>query len=123
MSRVEQLKTKREQLLAELAGLEQIRRGSVVEQYVEALRRDGSKVRRGPYPLYSFKEKGKTVSRRVSDPKQVEVYRQQIKAFRRFRELTSQLVTIGEQLSDVALSEQEESLKKTLKSPLSKTRK
>ena len=122
MSRVEQLRAKRKQLLAELAGLEQIRRGTVVEQFVHARHKDGSKVRRGPYPLYSFKQKGKTVSRRVTEPAQVEVYRQQIKAFRRFRELISQLVTIGEQLSDVALSE-DESLKKTLKSPLSKTRK
>jgi hypothetical protein len=122
MSRVEQLKAKRKRVLAELAGLEQIRRGTVVEQFVQTRHKDGSKVRRGPYPLYSFKEKGKTVSRRVTEPAQVEVYRQQIQAFRRFRELISQLVTIGEQLSDVALSE-DESLKKTLKSRLSKTRK
>ncbi len=101
--------------------LEQMRRGSVVEQVYESVGKDGTKVRRGPYLLYSFKEKGKTVSRRIKDPKLKTRYEEQIGAFRRFQELTAQLVRIGEQIADWALSD-EEALKKTLSRRMSNSK-
>jgi hypothetical protein len=113
MTRVEQLKQRRRQLLVEMETLEEIRRGSVVDQYVEDTLKDGTKVRRGPYVLYSHKNKGKTVSRRITDPQQIPLYRKQIDAFRRFQQLTAEWVSIGEQLSELALSEPE--VKKTSK--------
>jgi len=112
MSRVAQLRARRKELLAELAQLEQIRRGSVVEQFVEAVDKEGRKVRRGPYTLYSFKEKGKTVSRRVRKVRDAEAYRRQIASFRRFQQVVSELVRVGEQLSDLALCDDEEVKKK-----------
>lgn len=105
MAKLEELRKRRQEILVELGNLEQVRRGSVTEQYVEATRKDGTKVRRGPYPLYTFKEKGKTVSRRIKDPKRVSVYEEQIQGFRRFQELTAELREIGEQISDLVFSE------------------
>jgi hypothetical protein len=113
MSRLDALRKRREEILKELAGLEQIRRGSVTQQYFEGTRKDGTKTRRGPYPLLTFKEKGKTVSRRIKDSQVESVYESQIQGFRRFQELTGELVGIGEQISDLALSEQ--GVKKTSK--------
>jgi len=113
MTKLERLKNRREEILAELAGLEQIRRGSVTEQYVETTRKDGTKTRRGPYVLYSYKEKGKTISRRLTDPKLIPVYRQQIEGFRRFQELTAEFRAVGERISDLLLAEA--GLKKTSK--------
>jgi hypothetical protein len=113
MSRIDVLKTRRDEILDEIRSLEQMRRGSVVEQVYESVGKDGVKIRRGPYLLYSFKEKGKTVSRRIKDPELKISYEQQIDAFRRFQELTAQLVRIGEQIADWALSG-EEAQKKTL---------
>ena len=114
MTKLEELRKRKQEILAELGNLEQVRRGSVTEQYVEATRKDGTKVRRGPYPLYTFKEKGKTVSRRIKDPKQVSIYEEQIQAFRRFQELTTELREIGEQISDLYFSEESErGVKKT----------
>lgn len=107
MKQIESLRAKREELLCELAGLEQIRRGSVVEQFVEAVKADGSKTRRGPYALYSYKENKKTVSHRVTDPKLAQVYRKQIQAFRRFHDLTQELVLLGEKISDAVIHEQD----------------
>jgi hypothetical protein len=101
MQTSEQIRARRKVVLAELASLEEIRRGSVTEQFVEATKKDGSKVRRGPYPLYTFKEKGKTVSRRLKRGQEVENYRQQIDAFRRFQELMAELLRMGEQFSDL----------------------
>jgi len=114
MSQMEQWRKRRRDVLAEIAALEQIRRGSVVEQFVETTRKDGTKSRRGPYVLYSYKEKGKTVSRRITDREQISVYREQIEAFRRFQELTAELLAIGERISDRMLYEPQ-GVKKTLK--------
>jgi hypothetical protein len=90
---------RRRDILAELAGLARIRRGSVTQQYVEAAGRRGRVLRRGPYPLYSFKTNGRTVSRRIR-AEQAAVYREQIAAGRRFQELTHQLMELGEALCE-----------------------
>ncbi|GBE02710.1 hypothetical protein BMS3Bbin06_00446 [bacterium BMS3Bbin06] len=105
MTQLQGLRIRRDEILKEITALEQIRRGSVVEQFVETVKADGSKVRRGPYALYSYKEKKKTVSRRVSNPELVKVYRKQIKAFRRYQELSAELICIGEKISDMIISE------------------
>lgn len=108
MSEIQRLRNRRAEILAELAHLEQMRRGSITEQYVVGTRRDGTKTRRGPYVLYSYKEKGKTVSRRLTDEEQIPVYRKQIERFRRFQELSGELLGIGERMSELALSDRDE---------------
>ena len=108
MTHLETLRSRRSKILKEMSGLEQMRRGSVVEQFVEMVKADGSKVRRGPYALYSYKENKKTVSRRVTDSKLIQVYRRQIQAFRRFQELTVELISLGEKISNTAISDTEE---------------
>ena len=100
MKKIETLKARRQKILEELVGLEEMRRGSVVEQFFETVRKDGSKGRRGPYALYSFKEKGKTVSRRLSGEEQIRKHREQIQTFRRFQDLMGELVSLGEQMAD-----------------------
>jgi hypothetical protein len=109
---VTQVRKRRKELLEELAALEQMRRGSLCPQIFEATLKDGTKVHRGPYFLYTRKEKGKTVSRRISDPELVRRYREQIDAFRRFEALASELVRIGERISDLVLLDEEELKKK-----------
>jgi len=97
------LKARRKEILTEISNLAPMRRGSCVEQFVETVLKDGTRVRRGPYALYSFKDKGKTVSRRITKPRQVAVYRNQIQSFRRFQQLIGELIIVSEQLSDLAL--------------------
>lgn len=103
MQQQEALQARRQQVLRQIEQIEQMRRGSLTEQFVEAVKTDGTKARRGPYPLYTYKDKNRTVSRRVSDPKLLPLYRDQIQAFRRFQELTSELTRLGEELSDLAI--------------------
>jgi len=117
MKGTEKLRARREAILEEIAGIEQMRKGSVTEQYVETVRADGSKGSRGPYFLYSFKEKKKTVSRRITRRDLVPVYRDQIEAFRRFGELVSELTAIGEKLGDLSIL-QNPGVKKTKNSRL-----
>jgi len=107
-----QIRKRRRELLEEMAKLEEIRRGSLCPQIFEATRKDGTRVRRGPYTLYTRKEKGKTVSRRITAPGQVRRYEQQIQAYRRFELLAGEFVRIGERISDWVLSDDEELKKK-----------
>jgi hypothetical protein len=85
--------------------LRELRRGSLTEQFLTVQHADGSKVRRGPYPLLTRKQAQKTVSMRLTDPALVPLYRQQIQAMRQFESLVEQLVRVGEQLSDLAVAE------------------
>jgi hypothetical protein len=112
MGTLEKLKARRESIIEEIRTLEQMRRGSLVEQYVETVGRDGAKARRGPYVLFSFKEKKKTFSKRITNPRHVAIYREQIQAFRRFQELAAELVCIGEQIADLGVTGRE-GVKKT----------
>lgn len=103
MRRQEALQAQRQHILRQIEQLEQMRRGSLTEQFVEAVKADGSRSRRGPYPLYTYKDKNRTISRRVSDPQLLPLYRDQIQAFRRFQELSAELTRLGEELSDLAI--------------------
>lgn len=121
MATAEQVRSRRKGVLEELGELQHIRRGSVVEQYVEDVHKDGSPVRRGPYMLYSYKEKTKTISRRLKSPQEAEMYRKQIKGFRRFQELVNELVGLGEQLCEIE-DQAPANLKKTTRSKSKKMR-
>jgi hypothetical protein len=92
----------RQQLLQQLSGLQELRRGSLTEQFLMVQRKDGSRVQRGPYPLLTRKHGPKTISRRLTDPT---LYRQQIQALRQFETVVDELVQVGEQLSDFAVAE------------------
>ena len=73
----------------------------MVEQYYEVKHKDGSMVRQGPYFLYSYKDKGKTISRRLSGPGEAQRYREEIEEFRRFEQLSSQLIELSHRICDL----------------------
>lgn len=98
----EELIARKQEVLRELASLNVFRRGSVVQHTLQRTRKDGTRTRRGPYFLYTYKEGGKTLSRHLKSPAEAEAYRSEIRSFRRFQELTKELRCIGETLSDHA---------------------
>jgi hypothetical protein len=99
------LEQQRQGLLRQLADLRELRRGSLTEQFLTVTHADGSKVKRGPYPLLTRKAANKTVSVRLTDPALVPLYRGQIQAMRQFEGVVDQLVRLGEQLGDLAIAE------------------
>jgi hypothetical protein len=99
------LQQQRQRLLQQLSGLQEVRRGSLTEQFLVVKRKDGSRVKRGPYPLLTRKQGQKTVSLRLTDPTLVPLYRQQIQAMRQLETVVDGLVQVGEQLSDLAVAE------------------
>lgn len=99
------LDRQRQALLQQLSGLQELRRGSLTEQFLMVKHADGSRVRHGPYPLLTRKQGQKTLSLRLTDPQLVPLYRQQIQAMREFETVVDQLVRVGEELSDLAVAE------------------
>ena len=100
MDRVEELSQRKQEILKEIADLPPMRKGSISEQFLESERKDGSKRKRGPYWLWSYKEKKKTVSRRLRSAEQRKRYGEQIEAFRRFKDLTAELAQVSQELAD-----------------------
>jgi len=99
------LDQQRQALLHQLSDLRELRRGSLTEQFLTVKHADGSKVRRGPYPLLTRKDAQKTVSVRITDPALVPLYRRQIHTMREFESIVDQLARLGEQLGDLAVAE------------------
>ena len=99
------LEQQRQALLRQLAELRELRRGSLTEQFLTVKHADGSKVKRGPYPLLTRKEASKTVSVRLKDPALVPLYRRQIQTMRQFENVVDQLARVGEQLGELAVAE------------------
>ena len=104
-SRYSNLEQQRQGLLRQLAELRELRHGSLTEQFLTVKHADGSTVKRGPYPLLTRKEASKTVSRRLTDPTLLPIYRRQIQTMREFEGVVDQLVRVGEQLGDLAVAE------------------
>ena len=98
------LLSQRTKILQKIEQLKPMRKGSVTQQYFPASGKSGSKTRRGPYPLYTCKKKGKTVSKRIRS-ELGSVYEQQIAQFRRFEELVAEFAEVGERLADLDAAE------------------
>lgn len=94
-----QLQVRLHQTVEKMAQLQPMRKGSVTEQVVSARARDGRRVQRGPYPLYTCKKEGRTHSRRIPRER-VDLYREQIERFREFQDLIVEYSQISEQLAD-----------------------
>jgi uncharacterized protein DUF6788 len=107
---IENLSLKKKSILKQIAGIGQLRKGNVTFQMVETKNKKGKVVKRGPYPLYSYKNKSKTISKRLR-MSQVEEYQKQIDEFQNFKRLTTELVEINQQMSDILILENEDEKK------------
>jgi len=95
------LSRQRSQILRQIQALGSMRMGSVCDHYVPTTRKDGSRYRRGPYPTYTYKRNGRTRGKQLPNQEQAELYRRQIHNFRRYQELSAQLVQVSQRLADL----------------------
>lgn len=102
-----QLAKRRMEIIEEIDALGPMRKGSVHEQYLPFRRKDGSVSRRGPYLTYTFKQGGKTRGKHLRSQAEGQLYRRQIEAFRRYQELSSELVEVSQQMADIEASGKE----------------
>jgi ubiquitin len=78
-----------------------MRMGSVSEQLLPYKHPDGAIRRRGPYLTYTFKQGGKTRGKHLRNQEEAGLYRRQIEAFRRYQELSTELVQVSQTLADL----------------------
>ena len=95
------LSIRRAQIIEQIAALGPMRRGSINEQLLPYTQPDGSIRRRGPYLTYTFKQGGKTCGKHLRNQEQADLYRRQIEAFRRYQELSAELVQVSQTLADL----------------------
>jgi len=96
-----QLTQQRARILQQITDLGPMRMGSVCDHHLPTKRKDGSIYRRGPYPTYTFKQRGKTRGRQLHNQEEAELYRRQIETFRRYQDLADQLVQVSQRLADL----------------------
>jgi hypothetical protein len=100
--------SKRTKLLKQMTQIVEMRRGSLVRQTVPR-QKEGVPIqeRRGPYPLFSYKRQGKTVSRRIHSREEMRRLERQVKNFHRFQELCRQLIEVAEAICEKREQEKE----------------
>lgn len=97
MSVLQKLRQARQEILAQIALIEEMRRGSVIRQFLKIkLKGKRKPTLSGPYALFSFKQKGKTISRRLHDLEEIRRLEQQVDNYHIFQQLCRRLVEIGE---------------------------
>ena len=101
MDTVRHLEQRRERILEQLRQIRSMRRGTVNEQYLKVPQQGKAQPAvRGPYYLLSRSVKGKTLSRRLTSPEQVEQARSDVAAHQRFAALCKEYEEVTEQLGE-----------------------
>ena len=97
MSVLSKLRRARLDILGQIALIEEMRRGSVIRQFLKIrLKGQQEPIFSGPYALYTSKQKGKTVSRRLHDLEEVRRLEQHVENYHIFQQLCRRLVEISE---------------------------
>jgi hypothetical protein len=109
--RLEELRTKSEQLKTAIGALGDMRPGSLVEWYRKCGKPNCRCAQKGapghgPTWLVSREVDGKTVTKKIPNDA-LELTRSQIEHYRRFRSLSHDLVDTNEQICDLLLQPQE----------------
>ena len=101
MEALEKVERRREEILKEMRAIRAMRKGSVMEQYLPVKQREKTEpVLRGPYWLYTRKEKGRTVGRRLSR-EEAEGVRGEVEAGHRFQALCREYEELTERLGEL----------------------
>jgi hypothetical protein len=97
MSVLSKLRQARQEILTQIALIEEMRRGSVIRQFLKIkLKGKREPTLSGPYALFTFKQKGKTISRRLHDLEEIRRLEQQVENYHIFQQFCRRLVEIGE---------------------------
>ena len=103
---IEALEWQRAEILQQLQALGDMRRGSVVEQYLRCGKtpcccKGAGHPGHGPYFAFTRKVQGKTQTRQLRPGPALAKLTREVETFHRFRQLCDQLLAINERLCDV----------------------
>lgn len=123
MNAVQQIETRREELLEQMRAIRSMERGSINGHFLKVPHK-GKKdpVLRGPYYVISRREGNKTVGYRLTTPEDLARARENVERHKRFQALCQEFERLTEQLGRLEreLSEAQEG-KKGLKSQSKRT--
>jgi transposase len=126
MNARQELESRRKDVVERMLAIRSMRKGTISEQWVPIIR-DGKKTgeRRGPYPVFTCKVNGRTVSERLKGDEALARAREEVDNYRRFRDLYAELEELTVALGEVDSRERdgEEQLKKKPGSRSNKARK
>lgn len=97
MFHLKELTNRRSEILAEMAKIDRMRRGSLSKQYFKTVEK-GRKVTRGPYYVLQCSLNGKNCCERVA-AKEVESVEGAVAGYERFRQLAKEFIEITEELT------------------------
>jgi hypothetical protein len=125
MNEVKQIEDRRNALLEEMRSIRSMRRGTINEQYFKTYSKGNKEMKRqGPYYVLSRREGGKTVSRRMNSPAELEQARREVEEYKKFLLLCREFEQLTTRMGELGRDNREmEREKKRPKSPLNKTRK
>lgn len=99
MNPLHDLEARRNDLLEKMRSIRSLERGTITEQFFHKLRPGEKKpTRQGPYYVFSRREGGRTVSRRLISPSEIEQARQDVQAYKEFVALCQEFVEVTEAL-------------------------
>ena len=102
MNTIRDLEARRKAILEEMRSMRSMRRGTINEQYLK-VHHKGKKepVIRGPYYLFSRKERKRTVGYRLTTPEELEQARKDVAAHKRFVALCEEFEQLTERFGEL----------------------
>ena len=91
------LQKRREQILQEMAGIQQMEKGRLTPEYREGMQ-DGKRVKLGPYYKHQCWEDGRNRSRRVP-AQEAESLREAVEGYHHFRDLADEYAELTIQMT------------------------
>ncbi len=92
-----QLRRQRDQIVQEIDAIDRLRRGSLSEQFFHR-KRDGRKIRLGPYFVLQCSLKGAKCSERI-DAEKAEQTKSDVAHYQRFKQWADQFVAVTDQIT------------------------
>jgi hypothetical protein len=107
MPKLPKLRKARQDTLAQISLIEEMRRGSVTRQFIKSKTKSKAEpIFTGPYALFTCKKEGRTVGRRLHDLEEIRRLEHQVENYHTFQNLCRKLVDIGEQICEEKDKEQ-----------------
>ena len=109
METLSDLDARREKLLAAMRSIRSLKRATINEQYLKVPHKGKEEpALRGPYYVMSWREKGKTIGRRLTTAAELKQARNDIEAHKRFLALCQEFVQATERLGELERRKEEE---------------
>jgi hypothetical protein len=118
-----EIETKREAVLQHMLSIRSMKRGTINAQYLKVPQKGADSAVRGPYHVLSRREDNKTVSERLTTPKQLEQAKLDVAAHRKFVELCKEFEILTEQMGILRQQTEGPEEKKRLRRRLKPTEK